>query len=167
MRIRNFKNTYTNLKSVNTLQIQGREFHKNMQIAKDVIQVINRNKCITDFSKTWKPSITLKSSPAQYEIDGLRPTTVKLFIKFNDYISKNSDLINKLKKFFYPRKVIILQDEGKNIEQASRNLETKLWSNDLEPIICEAERIAYSDAHFRERYFKIFGIYFKRKPKSL
>ena len=167
MRIRNFKNTYTNLKSVNTMQIQGREFQKNPQIAKDIIGVINRNKCITDFSKTWKPSITLKASCAPYKVDGYRPAIVKLAIKFNDYISQNSDLINKLKKFIYPRKVIILQDEGKNIEQASRNLETKLWSNDLEPIICEAERIAYSDAHFRKRYFKIFGIYFKRKPKSL
>ena len=167
MRIRNFKNTYTNLKSLNTLKIQGREFHKNPQIAKDIIGVINRNKCITDFSKTWKPSITIKSSSAQYKIDGYKPITVKLAIKFNDYISQNSNLINKLKKFIYPRKVIILQDEGKNIEQASRNLEMKLWSNDLGPIICEAERIANSDAHFRERYFKIFGIYFKRKPKSL
>ena len=88
-------NNNTNFGALKNIRIEGREFHKRPEVAKQILERIRANETMTDFFKRWDTDVVLNAS----NIYGNQVKTSIVFLyrelptgnKFIDFLRKFKD----------------------------------------------------------------------------
>lgn len=142
--------------------VKRRSLKKESNSVDRLVYAIQGNSDVRKFFQKWDSIIVLSLRKNNLFKPDSDTYSAKMVLKYKEKITPKG-ILNHIKNLLKAANEVIMSASGNNAEEALKNLEEKIWCNDISYLLRIAERDALNEIEFNKRYKKILGIYFKRK----